>query len=471
MNAYRWGVNLKLGLILSAMLIAVGSLWYTNRLANRLQQNETAIIELYASAIRHLYASQMTTLNPYQAELRDLEALLDDPRSRNALSQFPRGDEDRISGFRKAIGWARSMPPTDQTNFIFNEIIATRRFGIPAITTDNEMSEVAAYNNIDLPALGSAEDTTHYLLRRAAAMTKFEPFPVELEFDGRVVLSQQVHYDESDTIHQLRILPYVQLFFVGLFILVGYVGFSYVRRSEQNNLWVGMAKEAAHQLGTPISSMMGWAEVLGSMEDDSVRQVSDEMAKDIGRLERVASRFSKIGSRPELAPKSLRTAIEEVADYMRRRLPHQGRNVTLRVDVADHLVAPLNVELFEWVIENLIKNALDAMDGGDGTITIGAEEADGRFVVDVADTGKGIDKRDWKNVFRPGFSTKKRGWGLGLSLSRRIIEEYHGGLLALHFSKPGEGTTFRITLPGETGSRPKGSWLAGRLARNLSLRA
>ncbi len=450
MNAYRWGVNLKLGLIASAMLIALGSLWYTNNLANRLQANEAAVVELYASAIKHLYESQIISLNPYQGELRELEEMLTRRFRMDDVAQSGESTEERIARYREALTWARSMPPSDQTSFIFNEIIATRRFGIPAITTNKELTEVAAYNNIDIPSLPSASDTTRYLLDMALSMTRFEPFPVELELDGQVVLSQLVHYGESELIRRLRILPFVQLFFVGLFILVGYLGFSYVRRSEQNSLWVGMAKEAAHQLGTPISSMMGWAEVLASMEDESVTSVAGEMGKDIGRLQRVASRFSKIGSRPDLKETELASVLNEVADYMRRRIPRHGGQVRLEVAAPADARVPLNAELFEWVIENLIKNALDAMEGLEGTISIQASLTPTHAVVDVSDTGKGIEKRDWKNVFRPGYSTKKRGWGLGLTLSRRIVEDYHGGRLTLAASKPGGGSMFRIVLPLRT---------------------
>jgi signal transduction histidine kinase len=274
------------------------------------------------------------------------------------------------------------------------------------------------------------------------------PIPIRLRF-GDTELVQQVHYGESRLVRQLRIFPYVQLFIVGLFILVGYLGFSYVRRSEQRSLWVGMAKEAAHQLGTPLSSLMGWVELLrsGSLNALQQREAFDEIEKDVDRLRRVAQRFSEIGSMPRLERQPLAPVLHATADYIRRRMPSLGKQVVLVVEAPEGLQLPLNAELFEWVIENLLKNALDAIEGSQGEIAIRAY-VQGRAVhIDVHDTGKGIERREWKNIFRPGYSTKKRGWGLGLNLAKRIVEDYHGGTIALVYSKPGQGSTFRITLP------------------------
>jgi len=267
-----------------------------------------------------------------------------------------------------------------------------------------------------------------------------------------------MHYGESSLVTAVRWFPYVQLGFVSLFVLVGYFGFSYVRSSEQKSLWVGMAKEAAHQLGTPISSLMGWLEVLRAKEsvDESERLTFDEIEKDIQRLTRVSSRFSGIGSLPKLDEQSLKPVIENISEYMRRRLPQGGKTVELSIDIPEELKAPLNAELFEWVIENLLKNAIDATLFEQGKIDISAKKMDGNVLIDVSDSGKGIDRRQWKNVFRPGYSTKKRGWGLGLSLARRIVEDYHGGSLVLLHSRPDEGTTFRITLPSSIRKRKRG---------------
>jgi signal transduction histidine kinase len=264
-----------------------------------------------------------------------------------------------------------------------------------------------------------------------------------------VGLKQQVHYGESQMVRELRWYPYIQFLFVGLFILVGYLGFSYVRRSEQSSLWVGMAKEAAHQLGTPISSLMGWTEILRSdaIGVDQRRDAVDEVEKDVERLKRVASRFSDIGSMPRLSVESLESVVGSTVDYMQRRLPRKGKDVQLVVDMEPGLKVPLNPELFEWVVENLLKNALDALEGGEGRIEVRARREGEQVHVDVEDTGKGIDRREWKFIFRPGFSTKTRGWGLGLSLAKRIVEDYHGGELILLQSRPGHGSTFRISIP------------------------
>jgi len=210
-----------------------------------------------------------------------------------------------------------------------------------------------------------------------------------------------------------------------------------------------MAKEAAHQLGTPISSLMGWLEVL-RLNDNSEGPENPayaEIEQDIHRLSRVTSRFSDIGSMPRLESQSLDVVIGSVCEYMQARFPQHAGGVSLDVNVDPTIVLPLNEDLFEWVIENLIKNALDALEGESGSIRISGSRENGSAVIDVQDSGKGIDRRNHKNIFKPGYSTKKRGWGLGLSLAQRIIREYHGGQLVLASSKPGEGTVFRITLP------------------------
>jgi signal transduction histidine kinase len=296
------------------------------------------------------------------------------------------------------------------------------------------------------------------LLARAQELALInEPIPIVVNFPETDLFPatrfvQKLYYGESDLVARLRWFPYIQLLFVGLFVLVGYFGFSYIRRSEQSSLWVGMAKEAAHQLGTPISSLMGWVEMLRLNRKEGASNESDEEAfleieKDIDRLERVTSRFSDIGSLPKLDRQPIALVLETTADYIRRRLPKRGAFIRVHVDDTAHLEAPLNADLFEWVIENLLKNALDAMEDGRGTIRMEVSGANNRIRIDVSDTGKGIDRRQWKNIFRPGYSTKQRGWGLGLSLAKRIIEDYHGGSLTLVGSRLGEGTTFRIEIP------------------------
>jgi signal transduction histidine kinase len=443
MKAYRLSVNLKLGLIAFAVVIAVASLAYTSSLVERLREREQAAIRIWARANEQLV--KVPSFNPYQEDLAALHRYLATlERSRVAP------DPERLAQYREAVAWAQTMPPADQVNFITNEILIPNPFGIPAIVTEDSTGAAPViWRNVAVPDSGlTAEDTTR-LVRRARAMADvYPPIPIELEY-GEQTLRQYVHYDESALIRELRIYPYLQLLFVGLFVLVGYLGFSYVRRSEQSSLWVGMAKEAAHQLGTPISSMMGWVELLRmpDLPDEQRTMALDEMDSDIERLRRVANRFSDIGSMPKLEVQPLAPLIDHTAGYMRRRFPRQRQQVTLDIDVPEGLYAPLNAELFGWVIENLFKNALDAMETPEGRIRLEVEQRKDTLVIDVHDTGRGIDRRQWKNIFRPGYSTKKRGWGLGLSLAKRIVEDYHGGALTLEQSRLGHGSTFRITLP------------------------
>jgi signal transduction histidine kinase len=212
-----------------------------------------------------------------------------------------------------------------------------------------------------------------------------------------------------------------------------------------------MAREAAHQLGTPISSLMGWIEILRlpELSQDRRTEAVDEIEKDAHRLRRVANRFSDIGSMPKMKPMDLAPVVRSTVDYIRRRIPQQGGRVQLHVDVPDGLRAPINEELFAWVVENLLKNALDALDEEGGTIDVRGEQRNEQVRIEVEDTGCGIERREWNNIFKPGFSTKQRGWGLGLSLARRIAEDYHGGSLTLVESHIGQGSTFRIELPAE----------------------
>lgn len=455
MKAYRLSVNLKLGLIVFAVSIAIASLAYTNVLVDRLRAREQSVVQLWADALAGV--AQQLPVNPYQEELVALDAYLAGASGGGAVA------DTQVAAFREAVAWALGMPPANELNFITNAILVPNTFDIPAIITDSTHSKLISSRNLPLPSPDSLAALPEAERRRVEERLRdilagmdagFAPIPIEAA-EGQ--LRQYVHYGESHLVRELRVFPYVQLGFVSLFILVGYLGFSYVRRSEQSSLWVGMAKEAAHQLGTPISSLMGWTELLrlGDLPPEQQRMALDEIENDISRLKRVANRFSDIGSLPKLDVMPLAPVVDATADYIRRRIP-QSKGVTLRVDVPPELASPLNAELFEWVVENLLKNALDAIETRQGLIEIVATEADGRIFIDVRDTGKGIDRRQWKNVFRPGYSTKKRGWGLGLSLAKRIVEDYHGGALTLEQSRPGHGTTFRIMLPAARAAAPVG---------------
>jgi hypothetical protein len=439
MATYSSTVRLKLGLIVAAVLIAMVSLWYTNHIANRIQQQELDYLRLWTRALEYQYESQSASFNPYQNEFLELERMV--------LNSGVDAQESR-DRLARALRWARSMPPPGETNFVSSEIVIPNRFAVPTIITDPDDDAIVSFRNIGYDSLGTVNDTiaVRRIVDRLDA--EYPPIPIELTI-GEHTLTQTVHYGESRMVKHLRAFPWVQLFFVALFIFVGYMGFSYVRKNEQSNLWVGMAKEAAHQLGTPISSMMGWAAVLREGGGQRGGRIADELDRDIARLQRVASRFSKIGSKPELEVVHLGAVVQNVCEYMRRRMPERGARIVLTESVPPEIRLPLNVELFEWVVENLLKNALDAIGLDDGAIHVKASESGKMVLLTISDSGRGIEKSQWKNVFRPGYSTKKRGWGLGLSLAKRIVEDYHGGRLELLSSRPGEGSTFRITLPAQ----------------------
>ena len=246
----------------------------------------------------------------------------------------------------------------------------------------------------------------------------------------------------------MKYFPIVQIIIAALFIVLGYVGFSQIKRSEQSNIWVGMAKETAHQFGTPISSLMGWLEMLkiNYKEPDKVIDVVEEITNDVEKLNRITYRFSKIGSKPQMQKTVVFEELKKVTDYFERRLPQTGKSVELIIEGNKEVCAEMNPELFEWVIENLIKNALDAIAQKTGTIRILVSDAKKNVDIEISDSGKGIDLKRRKDVFRPGYSTKRRGWGLGLSLAKRIIEGYHNGKIYVKSSIQGEGTTFMIVL-------------------------
>ena len=268
--------------------------------------------------------------------------------------------------------------------------------------------------------------------------------------DGRApirVFDEVLYFGESRLLRQLRLFPYVLLALILTFLGLGYYGLRQTLKAEQNRVWVGMAKETAHQLGTPISAIVGWVEHLRLMyaDDEDIMEISDELHNDVGRLTMVADRFSKIGATPELRPVNIYAELDRIREYMQARSP---RKVTF--DFPDphtsDLQVALNPTLFNWVLENLLRNALDAMDGK-GEISAHVSTGDGQVFIDISDTGKGISAKNVRKVFNPGFTTKTRGWGLGLSLVRRIVHEYHGGRIIVSRSEPGAGTTFTISLP------------------------
>lgn len=298
----------------------------------------------------------------------------------------------------------------------------------------NEQDSVMNYKNIELPE----KNVEEFLYQKAQELKKKnQPIPIDME-DGTF---QYLYYDDSINLKRLLIYPYAQLSVMAVFILIAFLALTSTKRAEQNKVWVGLSKETAHQLGTPISSLIAWVEYLKMKEVDP--SLLEEMEKDVKRLETIADRFSKIGSQPEPVPLDIRDSIRAALNYMETRI---SSKVKITVEAPEEPVMVLmNDSLFAWVVENLCKNAVDAM-GGQGDIRFHIEEKAKKVYIDVSDTGKGILKSKFKTVFNPGYTTKKRGWGLGLSLVKRIIESYHGGKIYVKNSEIGKGTTFRIEL-------------------------
>lgn len=370
----------KLLLALAALLIAAGSLIVSQALIGDLKREEQSRMEVWAEAMRSLIRADETT---------DLNLVLR---------------------------------------------IINGNHTIPVILLD-EAGGVTEHRNVQLD---EGADTLAVLQEEAAAMQRAgRTMTLQLD-NGHMTLC----YDESVMLKRLAVYPYIQLGVVALFIALAIYALFSSMRSEQNKVWVGLSRETAHQLGTPISSLMAWTEVLRETYPDDPSMT--DLQQDVERLQLIADRFSKIGSAPSLEPTDVGEAVAQAVAYMGRRTSDK---VHISVVAADEpAVVRLNTPLFAWVIENLCKNAVDAMSGvGSITLTIAREAR--HVVIDVTDTGRGIPKSRFKSVFRPGYTTKKRGWGLGLSLAKRIVEQYHGGTIAVKQSEPGRGTTFCITLP------------------------
>lgn len=383
--------NFKIFLLVLASALVIGMLLYSQRLTDQLLARERQVVDLYAKSYEYITSEKSSS-----------------------------GD----------------------LSFLFDEVIQTVDF--PVILTDT--NNVLLYQiNLKLDPSISAQDSVRYFSARLAAMDR-ENKPIRIAYHGTVL--NYVHYGESDLIAQLRWLPLIEIGLGAVFVLVAYLGFSNIKRSEQSNIWVGMAKETAHQLGTPLSSIMGWLERVREEAGNNPRLLQDmrEMQSDVERLIKVAARFSKIGSTPDFATEDVAAVIRGVVDYISKRIPKSGRTIEITITPPGEFPAQINRELFEWVIENLMKNALDAMEEKTGKITFMLSRSGAKTIIDVHDTGKGIEPKHHKDVFRPGYSTKRRGWGLGLSLSKRIIEDYHKGQLYVKQSAPGAGTTFRIRL-------------------------
>jgi len=378
----RW----KLYLILFAAIIGIGSLLYTKQLVKLLADEEKKKVELWAEATRQL------------ADLSDV---------------FESGQQQSDIGFPLQV--------------------AEYNTTIPVIIADQD-DHILYHRNLDSMKM----ENTDYAHKKLEKMkSEVEPIPIEL---GEGIV-QYVYYRSSTLLVQLTYYPYIQLGVILLFILVAYLAFSASRRAEQNQVWVGLSKETAHQLGTPTSSLIGWVELLKEKHPD--KKLVSELEKDAGRLEEITERFSKIGSKPVLKNANILEVLKESVTYLESRTSDRV-SFSFGPDSKDHVV-PINRALFQWVVENLCKNSVDAMEGN-GSIKISVSDQHKQVLIDFEDSGNGIPKKLHKTIFKPGYTTKRRGWGLGLSLAKRIVEVYHKGKIFVLYSEPGKSTVIRIIL-------------------------
>jgi len=386
MNIYENKSLWKILLLLAGAVIVAASMFYTNHIAKGLENDERKKVELWADAYKRI----------------------------NNLS--------------------------DNTDIGFMFDIIKNNKTVPAILTDDK-KHIVAYVNVD--SARAAKDTSY--LRRQLNLMVSQHQPIQIDITEKI--KNYIFYRDSYLLSELKIFPYAQLAIIMLFIGLAYYAFSASRKGEQNRVWVGMAKETAHQLGTPLSSMSGWIEHLKNHVQANELPLIEEMEKDVSRLELVAERFSKIGSAPSLTEQNIGEVVGKTMDYIRKRA---SKNVEFHLEQTpdNNITAHINLTLFNWVVENLLKNALDAMEEGKGKIDVKISRAGNHVHLDITDSGKGISRSNINAVFKPGYSTKKRGWGLGLTLSKRIIENYHHGKIFVKESSPGKGTTFRIVLKG-----------------------
>lgn len=389
--------NLKFIFIGVAIIIVATSLFVSHRLVEDLKNEERTRMEVWAAAMRSLTEAEENT---------DLNLVLTVINGNNSIPVIV----------------------TDEAN----KILSHRNLGIKASSSQDslkqlqgrlsEMRQTGKQMKMPLEITSQEDDTTT------------QSSPVQLHHIN-------IYYEESLILHRLALFPYVQLAVVSLFLLVALVALLSTKKAEQNRVWVGLTKETAHQLGTPISSLMAWIEVLKETYPND--DLLEDMQTDVQRLERITERFSKIGSQPELINTSICPIIAQTVSYLQRRI---SSRITITSHIHQDVELPLSAPLFEWVLEVLCKNSADAMSGA-GSIEISGQIKDDKYIIDVADTGKGIARKNFSSVFKAGYTTKQRGWGLGLSLSKRIIEEYHHGRIYVFQSIVGKGTTFRIELP------------------------
>jgi signal transduction histidine kinase len=354
------------------------------------------------------------------------------------INDLSKEERSRMSVWAEAMHSLNAADETTDLNLVLKVINENNT--IPVIVLDAE-GKLQVFRNVDIKADNYADSlkVVSSLARQWLQSGRMIKLSADKHNNSEFIL---VCYDESTMLKRLAMYPYVLLGVVLLFVFIAIFILLVSKRAEQNKVWIGLSKETAHQLGTPISSLMAWIEILKEQYPNDA--LIPEMDKDVKRLQLISERFSKIGSLPEPVPTNLKEVLEHVIEYMDRRTSH---GVVFVRDFPDKDVwLKMNASLFEWVIENLCKNAVDAMSGGPGTITVRIVEEDNKICVEVSDTGKGIKKKNMSHVFRPGFTTKQRGWGLGLSLAKRIIEDYHKGKIFVKWSEVNKGTTFRVEL-------------------------
>jgi len=500
LNIYLRKRRWKLGLSIIAVLIIGCSLWYTNMLVRRFAENERTNVTIWANAIQNnarlvSYADEFFENIKIEEEKRaellaetykriandngskDLTFYVDIIRKNTTIPVILTTADDRIINYVNVEEFKDSIPkvlrgnlkdqfteykpiivnysPTDQhklyykESLIFTELrnvlddliesffseVVTNSVSVPVIITDQSQQQVYAFGNLDSLKMQDGEFVT-----RKIQNMRFDNKPIEIQLpDDRLAY---IFYTDSLLLTQIQFFPYVQFAVIGIFFFIAYLMFSTARKSEQNQVWVGMSKETAHQLGTPLSSMLAWVELLKMKDID--QEAVKEIEKDLKRLEVITKRFSKIGSPAVLDDLNIVEVLYESLDYIKRRTSKKIiYNINLNRD--DNILVPLNINLFSWVIENICKNAIDAMNG-EGSISVEIRNREGFVNIDITDSGKGIAKANFKTVFNPGYTSKKRGWGLGLSLAKRIINEYHNGKIFVKSSTLNQGTTFRIVL-------------------------
>ena len=387
MRLYRHAGNIKAGLFTLGVILVICLLAYTQILVNELRKDNREIVRLYAGLIANVVKD-------------DNDANLD---------------------------------------FIFENIIKKVKF--PLIQTDTDHNPQMWKN---LPSSIQTDDARIEFMKTADRYNKPIPLTYSDSNVGEITFGY-LHYGDSAMVEKLRLWSYIEIIAIGLFIFLGFSGFSFIRNNEKKHIWVGMARETAHQLGTPVSALMGWVDWLKN-HPDKTEEIIPEMEADLQRLEQIGRRFSKMGSKSDFEELDLSERVEKIVNYLTKRLPSIGKKVKLVNDIQPGIFIRANGSLLAWSIENIIRNGIDAIEREDGMISISLKKDVDGIKIRIEDNGKGIPKKDWKNIFRPGFSTKQTGWGLGLSLSSRIVEEIHGGNLKVISSSFDTGTIIEISL-------------------------